>query len=163
MKIGILSDTHDHLLLLRHCLQRFADMGVHTVIHAGDMCSPFMARAFKDHDFALHLIYGNNDGDLIALDRAFAPLKGIHHQPLKLTLAKRRVIVMHQPFYLPEVAAADYDIVIYGHTHQQDIRQPTPGKWIINPGEACGVLSGKATAVVLDLARNTLTRVPLNA
>jgi len=42
-----------------------------------------------------------------------------------------------------------YNVVIYGHTHQSEIRREN-GVLVINPGEACGYLSGKATIGLLD-------------
>jgi hypothetical protein len=58
---------------------------------------------------------------------------------------------MHEPFFLDEyLAHTDVDVIIYGHTHQVDIR---PGKpLVINPGECCSWLTGRSTIVLLDLA-----------
>ena len=41
------------------------------------------------------------------------------------------------------------DVIIYGHTHEIDIRKGET--LIINPGEGGGWLTGRATAVLLDL------------
>ena len=47
------------------------------------------------------------------------------------------------------VKSGNYDVVISGHTHKQEIIE---GKCIfINPGEICGYLSGKKTVVLLYL------------
>jgi len=56
---------------------------------------------------------------------------------------------MHEPKFIDAlVKSGEYDLVVYGHTHEIDIRE---GKaLVINPGEACGWISGRATAVVLD-------------
>jgi predicted phosphodiesterase len=40
------------------------------------------------------------------------------------------------------------DVIIYGHTHEVDIRIGPP--LVINPGEAGGWLKGKSTIAILD-------------
>ena len=48
------------------------------------------------------------------------------------------------------VASGLYDLVIYGHTHSQDIRRV--GKtMVINPGEATDWITNSANMVILDL------------
>ncbi|MEM2218261.1 MAG: metallophosphoesterase family protein, partial [Thermofilaceae archaeon] len=45
--------------------------------------------------------------------------------------------------------SGDYNVIVYGHTHELDVRRM--GKvLIINPGEVCGYLSGISTAVIFD-------------
>jgi putative phosphoesterase len=57
---------------------------------------------------------------------------------------------MHQPKFLESlVAASNFDLVIYGHTHKVDIREGKP--LIINPGETGGWLCGQSTVVTLDV------------
>jgi len=42
-----------------------------------------------------------------------------------------------------------YDVIVHGHTHEA--RAYRKGRTlIVNPGEACGYLSGKATIAVLE-------------
>jgi predicted phosphodiesterase len=48
------------------------------------------------------------------------------------------------------VAGGAVDVIIYGHTHEIDVKNGRT--LIINPGEGGGWLSGRATAAVLDLA-----------
>ena len=40
------------------------------------------------------------------------------------------------------------DVIIYGHTHEADIRKGHP--LVINPGESGGWLKGKSTIAILD-------------
>jgi len=58
---------------------------------------------------------------------------------------------MHEPACLEALAAGGkVDVIIYGHTHEIDVR--TGRTLVINPGEGGGWLSGRATAAILDLA-----------
>lgn len=48
-------------------------------------------------------------------------------------------------------ASGDFNIVVRGHTHDVGIKdiKDTP---VINPGETSGVLTGKRTVALLDIA-----------
>jgi putative phosphoesterase len=43
-----------------------------------------------------------------------------------------------------------FDLIIYGHTHQPDIRKVNKTV-IINPGKASRLLRGKVTVAIMDL------------
>jgi len=48
------------------------------------------------------------------------------------------------------IASGMYDIVIYGHTHQQDIRRE--GKTlVVNPGESTDWITGSGHIVIVEL------------
>jgi hypothetical protein len=53
------------------------------------------------------------------------------------------------------------DAIVYGHTHDVDVRLGHP--LVINPGEAGGWLTGKATMALLDLETMTVEIVSLNS
>ncbi len=58
---------------------------------------------------------------------------------------------MHEPDYLDEnLTRSDLDVIVYGHLHKIDIRPGRP--MIINPGECCSWLTGRSTAVILDIS-----------
>ena len=69
-------------------------------------------------------------------------------------------VLMHEPKSIDAlVASGHYDLVVYGHTHQIDLREGPCV--VVNPGEACGYLSGRATVVVLDTATMKPERIDL--
>jgi putative phosphoesterase len=43
-----------------------------------------------------------------------------------------------------------FDLVLFGHTHRP-LTMHVGRALVINPGEACGFMSGKATCAVIDL------------
>jgi hypothetical protein len=149
MIIGIISDTHDNLDMLRKAVGIFNEQKVEHVIHAGDFTSPFTFRVIKDLTCGFTGVFGNNDGDKLLLrkrsgDRVF-------NQPHVLELAGRKIVLVHEHHIVNALAdSGHYDIVIYGHTHEPDIRK-AGNTLIVNPGEAGGWLYGKATIAVLDL------------
>ena len=65
-------------------------------------------------------------------------------------LAERRIAVIHYPeLALPLAAGSDFDVVVFGHTHE--IEERRDGALLLNPGEVGGWLTGRSTVMLLDL------------
>jgi putative phosphoesterase len=149
MKIGILSDTHDRLPIVERAVERFRAESVGWVVHAGDFVSPFTAIPLARLDVPFDGVFGNNDGDRLYLTRRFEEIGSIHLGYHTFEIEGVRGVLMHEPKSIDAlVASGHYDLVIYGHTHRVDLREGACV--VINPGEACGYLSGRATVVILD-------------
>jgi uncharacterized protein len=149
MIIGIIADTHDNMITLKKAVAYFNARKVRHVIHAGDFVSPFTFRVLKGLTADFTGIFGNNDGDRLLLQKRSGGK--LHNQPLLLELASRKIIVMHEHTIVDALAASGhYDLVIYGHTHEAEIRK-VRDTLLINPGEASGWLYGKTTVAVADL------------
>jgi putative phosphoesterase len=160
MKIGIISDSHDHHVNVLKAVEIFKNENVQYILHAGDIVSPFTAKAFSAVSGARFIaVFGNNDGEKHLLKtviesfcRKASPSGGgeIHRDPYHGQIAGKKILITHKPSILDEaIASGKYDIIVYGHTHSKDIR--TVGKTlIINPGEATDWLSGKGSLVILD-------------
>ncbi len=150
MWVGVMADTHDHMDRLRQALALFRQRGVDLVLHAGDIVAPFMSEPFREAGLRVVAVFGNNDGERLYLRERFSRVGEIHVGPYELELAGRRVLLMHEPYALEAlVVSGRYDVIVYGHTHRAELRSGSP--LVINPGEACGWLTGQATCVVLDL------------
>ena len=63
MKVGILSDSHDHRDAAEGALLLFRAEGVGMVFHLGDVCSPAVLAAYGDPGIPLRGVFGNNDSD----------------------------------------------------------------------------------------------------
>jgi uncharacterized protein len=149
--VGIISDTHDNRKAIAHAVALFNRRGVGKVFHAGDIVSPFTALDFSKLACGMVTVFGNNDGERIGLQKTFSPLGAIGVGPHQCEYGGRRFVLMHEPVCMDALAAGgSVDVIIYGHTHEIDVR--TGRTLIINPGEGGGWLSGRATAAVLDLA-----------
>jgi uncharacterized protein len=96
-------------------------------------------------------VFGNNDGEKLFLREKFAELGfELHHGPHEFQLQGRRICLMHEPRCLASlVKSGNYDLIVHGHTHELAIHEE--GTLVINPGEACGYLTGKPTCAVVDL------------
>lgn len=163
MKIGIISDTHDHHSNVIKAIRIFNKRRVKYVLHAGDIVSPFTARAFADLKKAKFIaVFGNCDGEKIHLKSAIEGFGGeVYDNAYNSRIENRKIFMTHRPDAIEEVAASSrYDLVIYGHTHRRDIR--TVGKTlIVNPGEATDWLTGHSSVVIVELDDLSFQQVQL--
>jgi putative phosphoesterase len=147
MRIGVISDTHDRLPTLNAALDLFRQFQIETLIHPGDVIAPFAAKALAAFDGALHITYGNNDGERAGLKSV---LPQIQDGPLKITLHQRQILVHHFIDWCDPADIAAADVVITGHTHAMHVERQDQ-RLLLNPGEACGWVTGKCTVAILDL------------
>ena len=163
MKIGIISDTHDHHQNVLKAIEIFNTLGVEYVFHAGDMVSPFTAKAFAEVKGAkLIAVFGNCDGEKRYLKSTIEEIGGEHYgQIYKGQIADKRIFMTHKHSNLEQGDGSKYDLVIYGHTHKQDIRK-VEQTLIINPGEATDWITGESFVVVLELDNMGYESIRLN-
>jgi len=152
MKIAIISDSHDHHQNVLKAVAVFKSQKVNYILHAGDIISPFTAEAFsKAEDAKFIAVFGNNDGEKLYLKSKIQGFGGeIHEDTYKGNIGGRRIFMTHKPDVVEEVAGSgNYDLVIYGHTHRQDIRKA--GKTLVlNPGESTDWITDKSSVVILE-------------
>ncbi|MEO0101065.1 MAG: metallophosphoesterase [candidate division WOR-3 bacterium] len=148
-RIGIISDTHDRLDKVHQALLLFKEKGVDLVIHCGDYVAPFTLKEFSSLSLPFCGVFGNCDGERRGLEKIAQENKLlITNPPLSLDLNSGKILVYHQ---LPKELKGDADFVIYGHTHKVFFQKGKP--FLINPGEAAGWLTGRATVALLDWKR----------
>ncbi len=149
MKLGIASDSHDNLAKITAAVECFNDEGVSLVLHAGDYISPITAHAFEKLDAPLVGVFGNNDGDRLFLVERFRNIGEIHPDHHEFEVDGKKGVLMHEPKFIDALVKSGlYDLVIYGHTHQIDLREGQP--LVINPGECGGWLTGRATVAIVE-------------
>ena len=153
MIVGLLSDTHDHLTLIDEAIKKLNEMNVELVLHAGDYISPFVAEHFKQLKAPLIGVFGNNDGDRTVLKKKFAELGADIRGRFAFVLVDGlRVALVHgdeNELMRSLLELESHDVLVCGHTHEPKAYRKG-GTQVINPGEACGYLSGKATISILD-------------
>lgn len=163
MKIGIISDSHDHHANALKAVEIFKNEQVQYILHAGDIVSPFTAKAFGEVKNARFIaVFGNNDGEKSVLKSTIESFGGeIHRDPYRGKIAGKKIFMTHKPGILDEaIAGGKYDLIVYGHTHFRDIR--TVGETlIINPGESTDWLSGKGRLIILDTESSKITEMEL--
>jgi putative phosphoesterase len=152
MKIGVLSDTHDHMVHIARAVDLFLEIGVGAIIHAGDFCSPFTVPPFKplaDKGLKMYAVFGNNDGDRPLLVKRGGDFCSFADGSRIVTLDGRTFAVMHYPDLAGDLfRSRAYDVVIYGHDHK--VRVEGEDKKLLNPGTCAGYLADSATVAVVE-------------
>jgi putative phosphoesterase len=140
-----MSDTHDRLDKVRNAVDLFNRLKPDRVVHCGDVVARFVLQEMSGLSMPVIAVYGNCDGDREALlQRAKELGFALHDGPSGFELGGKRIVVSHRPLnVLP-----DCDFYLHGHTHK--LRHEGKRPVIVNPGEVCGWLSGRATAAMLD-------------
>ena len=159
-KIAILSDTHDQVANLRVVIEFCNSKKISCLVHCGDLISPFMLKELGRLDGQVHLIFGNNMGDLTNI-ASFCQTRFTnvtHHGPFgELHHGGCHLAFVHYPHLAEGLASQEiYDVVCYGHNHKRRIH------WIgstllVNPGQLLGE-DHDAGFTVLDCADLTTTR-----
>ena len=152
MKIGLMADSHDRLPAIAELLEVMQSKGVSLVMHAGDYCAPFALKPFTDANMALLGIFGRNDGDQEGLKATAAQGMGmeLYESPHSFEVAGHRILIVHDIGEVNRRSIDSHRFVVHGSTHHQEV--VTRGETlVINPGEACGWLTGACTCAILDL------------
>lgn len=153
--IGILSDSHDNMNAIRKAVEFFNGKKVKAVLHAGDLVSPFTARAFKDLEPKLYFVFGNNDGDKVTLTKWFEEIGTTSCGNFgDLTIDGLHIALLHgtnEALVKALAKSGEFDVVVRGHTHDPNVKI-IEGVPVINPGEVSGVLTGKSTVALLEIA-----------
>lgn len=147
MRVCIVSDSHDNRRLLEQAVEDAKARGAEAVLHCGDVVAPTTLRVLKRFELPVHVIHGNNTGDLFALHQLMhepdSPVR-YHGQDAALHLGGRRIFIVHYPHYANALAlTGDYDLVCCGHDHRASVREVSNVKggvtWLANPGTVGGV------------------------
>lgn len=155
MLVCIVSDSHDHRQLLASAVADARARGARTVLHCGDLVAPSTLHSIMPLGLPIHIIHGNNTGDLYHLSRIAHGSDGrvtYHGQDAALTLHGRRIFLVHYPHYAKAMAlTGDFDLVCNGHEHRACIESVTTvngGSALrIDPGTVAGI--GAAPTYVL--------------
>ena len=155
MIVGILSDTHDRLFFIDKAVKKFNERNVELVLHAGDYIAPFVDQHFKDLKAPLIGVVGNNDGEKKLLKKKFAEIGAdIRGNFAFENIDGLRIGMLHgdnTELMQALLELGSLDVLISGHTHVAKTYRK--GRTlVINPGEACGYLTGKATVAILNTA-----------
>jgi len=153
MLVGVMSDTHDCLPMIEKAIDRLNTSNVKLVLHAGDYCAPFTATRFKRLNSRFIGVLGNCDGERDLLKKRYSEFdKEIRGRFAEVTVGKLKIALIHgedEELLKSLIRSRGYQAVVHGHTHKSRIYRKD-GTIVINPGEVCGYLSGRATIGILD-------------
>jgi len=151
--LGIISDSHDNLPKIDAAVTKLNRLNVDKVLHAGDYCAPFAAMKYKPLQAQMLGVFGNNDAETNILRQRFESLgHEVKGRFMSLEVDGLKAALLHgdEPELLHALSRTQsYDLIVFGHTHS--VSQSQDGRsTILNPGEICGYVSGRATIATFD-------------
>ncbi|GAP05509.1 MAG TPA: YfcE family phosphodiesterase [Anaerolinea thermolimosa] len=152
MKIGIISDTHNHLHNLQVALERLRQEGAEVLIHCGDLTTPETASALGG--FRVIHVCGNGDIATGAIRQALLQLNPSNYSGMiyrgEIEGLQIAAVHGHVSAALQElIRSQSVDLLFTGHTHRR--RDEQIGKMrLINPGALGGVRVEERSFYLLD-------------
>jgi len=167
VKIGLISDTHNHLREARRALDLLVARGAGHLVHCGDAGEDvvdLVSAVCRTHGIRAHVAFGNCDREHLAdapfrtspagLERAEAP---------DFVLAGKRCLVLHgdrAEILRQALESGRFDFVFTGHTHAPADRR-TGTTRLLNPGSAARPRVGPPTVALLDLETDRADWLPV--
>lgn len=166
MKFAIVSDSHDRWDLLKQAVTKANESKCEVLLHAGDLVEPEGIDILATFSGKAYFVWGNNEPShrtTEAITAKISSYDNIHlaDGTLDAKIGETSIFMNHYP----EVAQAAYglhihDLVIHGHNHVYQVEKKDE-RFLINPGELCGRMTGVPTFVIFDAAEKSVERIEL--
>lgn len=170
MKIGVVSDTHDHIETYGTIANLFQQKKVEMIVHCGDWISPFSVALFVKTmhkvmpQVPVQGVFGNNDADIystIQIVESESLEVLIQKELLELEIDGKKIAVYHgteEKIVEALLKSTIYNAVFRGHTHIPE--NSMEGSTLhLNPGTVCSYSNGQilknASVAVYDSATNS--------
>lgn len=152
MKYLIISDIHENFhnlsIAFHYCTK-------HNITHGlvlGDLINPGIVHELGRSKMNLHVILGNNDGDVYNIFKAAHEYTNLtlSNEYVSLNLDKTRAFLIHDNNLGNLIAkSGEFDYVFCGHNHKAT-KETYGNSVLINPGELSGHMYGKSNFVIFD-------------
>ncbi len=163
--VGLISDTHDNQKAVEEALKVFSKKNVKLILHAGDWIAPFTLMRLAKAKIPIVGVFGNNDGEKRFLrEVAMKNNVKLEEEIATIEYDGLRIALTHgtNNVILEALAKSGmFDVVVFGHTHKRDLRNLNK-TLLINPGEACGYLTGEASVATFDTKMKNVEFIFLN-
>lgn len=164
MKVCIVSDSHDQTGFLETAVREAVAAGAEAVLHCGDVVNPETLRVIMPFDLPVHVIHGNNSGNLAQMTRiASEESSNLHYygHDAGFELAGKRIYLVHFPDYANSMSTTgEWDLVCCGHSHKTEVRSVENRAGtithLVNPGTVGGIMA-PATWILGDLEAMTFS------
>lgn len=159
-RVALLADSHDQLVTLKKALAEIKREDCSHLIHAGDLCAPFViADLANGFEGPIHIVFGNNEGDGRLCQQVASKFDNVtlHGPYFEMELDGLRCAAIHYPEPALRIAQSGHlDLVVYGHDHTA--HHSVHGEChLVNPGEIMGRL-GQPSWGLFDSASRTYSR-----
>jgi uncharacterized protein len=162
MKIGIISDTHNDVEMVKKAVEIFKARKVDLVVHAGDFTSAKILELFKG--LPCRFVLGNCDLDADSIRSTSEELGfGCVEKSCDFTMDGKRILLFHGndiPLFRNAASSGKYDYIIKGHTHTFENYLLNKTR-IINPGSV--FREEERTVSILDLRTDRVTKIKIEA
>ncbi|OGD58042.1 hypothetical protein A3K78_00255 [Candidatus Bathyarchaeota archaeon RBG_13_52_12] len=156
MRLGLISDTHDNVPMIKEAIRRLNGLDASLVLHAGDYISPFTAKPYSELKAKMIGVLGNNCAERERLREVYAAVgKEIVGNFAEVEVAGRRIALLHgheDALLRSLITHGCYDVVVHGHDHKVKVEK-RGSTLVVNPGEVCGYVSGRSSFGILDTDR----------
>ncbi len=159
MRIGIISDTHDNQRNVRRAIEIFNEQAVGYVLHGGDITGSSTASLFAElRGSRFVAVMGNCDADRLSLRGAIEAFAGEACEScFDGSIDGKAVYMAHIPHSVKHaIDSQAYDLVVYGHTHRQDIHR-VGRTLIVNPGAARNWMGEGGHVLIAELSDMSVT------
>ena len=163
MKLGIISDTHNHIENLQAALTILKAEGIDLLIHCGDATDLEIIQALGE--FRVVYLFGNGDILTGEMQETLLAMSPLNYAGLVYTDHIEGAAVAATHGHLDGqvnqwLSSGRYDFVFHGHSHRR--RDVRVGKTrSINPGALGGLQVEARSFAVLDLQTRTLKFIKL--
>ena len=167
MKVGLISDTHNHLRESRRALDLLVARGARHLVHCGDVGEDVVAllsAVCREHGIRAHVAVGNCDRAHLEDAPFLASPAGIERaEAPEFVLAGKRCLALHgdnETRLEAALAAETFDYVFTGHSHASaDQRSGKTRR--LNPGSPVRPRRGPPTVALLDLETDLVEWLPV--
>ena len=162
MKLAVVADSHDRQDKILKAVSIMNQKKIDALIHLGDYVSPFVKKWFDELNDSIkknfYGVFGNNDGERIYLKQNLGQICKLttNATELILELDGKKIFASHmlQQETIEALAkSGQFNIILSGHTHIIVNTKYKNGVIVLNPGELCGYLTGKATFAIIDIIK----------
>jgi putative phosphoesterase len=166
MKIGLISDTHNHLREARRALDLLLKRGAGHLVHCGDAGEDvvdLVSATCQEHGIRAHVAVGNCDRPQLE-DAPFltAPAGVERAEAPEFVLAGKRCLALHgdrAEALRQALESGRFDFVFTGHTHAPADQRRGKTR-LVNPGSAARPRTGPPTVALLDLDTDQVDWIP---
>ncbi|MFN7160088.1 MAG: YfcE family phosphodiesterase [Candidatus Gracilibacteria bacterium] len=164
MNILTISDTHDRISHIEKVLEETKTRDIGMIIHCGDLVEPETLSAFKNVKVPIYYVFGNNEGREEEIVKTCEKM-GINYflDMGEFVVDGRKIVITHYPKVAKSLAAfGNFDLILFGHSHNRYKEQLPNGGWYVNPGNLAG-LREDAHYAIYDTTAHSVEIIKLQA
>ena len=160
MRLGIISDSHGHVMNTLAAARMLESLDVEAMLHCGDIGTPQIPPLLAA--WKVQYVFGNCDYELDELERAIRAAGHTCHQQFgDIELGGRRIALLHSHDarrFREVKTSGNYDLVCYGHTHIAE-QHREGATLVLNPGALYRANPHTLAIVELDTMEATIVPV----